>query len=346
MLLSPFGWDSHFSAARAAASTAFTQTLEPARVVAANRGIYRLFAADGEREGFLAGDLIQLDGAARPITGDWVAVETETGRIRTLLPRRTAIVRKRVGRATEAQLVAANVDVLFIVMGLDGDYNLRRLERYLFLAAESRAKPIVVLNKSDLCEDPLARIQEVGKLTSEAVIVMSAIACGSVAQLHAHIEPGQTAALVGSSGAGKSTIVNALLGRSRQATSEVRAGDSRGRHTTTGRELFLLPAGWLLIDTPGMRELEVWSNSGGAEHAFSSIAELAANCRFRDCRHAGEPGCAVEQAVADGVLDADQLENLHKLDREANAQEAKRRERILGRAQAQMYRRPLREKWE
>jgi len=212
-------------------------------------------------------------------------------------------------------------------------------------AAESGAEPVVVLNKSDLCDDLGSRLIEIDRLTRASVVVMSALVPGAVEQLHRYVEPGRTAALVGMSGTGKSTIANLLLGGLRQATCEVRANDGRGRHTTTSRELFLLPQGWLLVDTPGMRELEVWSEGAAVDAAFDDVAQAALSCRFRDCTHQGEPDCAVILAVKTGRLDSERVANYLKLGRETSAQQIKRCNKLLGKAQNQMYRSGLRNKW-
>jgi len=345
MELSLLGWDNRFAQALARICAEQSKTLAAARVVAANRGWCRIAGAQGEQDATLSGALVEAASALRPVTGDWVAFESGTGRIQAVLDRRTCVARKQAGKANAEQVIAANVDVLFLVMGLDGDYNPRRLERYLLLAAASGAEPVVILNKSDLCDDLLPRLNEIGRLTAAPVIVMAAVEAGSAAQLHRYVEPGRTAALVGMSGTGKSTIVNALLGAQRQATRGVRADDSRGRHTTTSRELFPLAAGWLLLDTPGMRELEVWGPGAAVQSAFEDIAQAAARCRFRDCTHHGEPGCAVAQAVESGWLDAGRVANFLQLSRESDAQQRKRRDKLLSRVQKEMYRSALREKW-
>ena len=295
--------------------------LERARVASASRGIYILWTSTGECRATLSGSMLDV-----PAVGDWVLIEPATGRIREVLPRKTCLIRKKVGRAVEQQVIAANVDVMFIVMALDGDFNIRRLERYLVLAVESGASPVVILNKSDLCDDLVPRLNDIDRVTQAPVVVMSAIDQGSVSQLSRYIDADQTGALLGSSGVGKSTIINALLegvGEHHQAVYPVREHDSKGRHTTTRREMFRLPQGWILIDMPGMRELEPWSSTASVSGAFSEIEALAAGCQFRDCRHKEEPGCAVVKAI-----DADRLHSYHKLFAEIGTQERKRTDKV------------------
>ena len=307
--------------------------LEHARVASASRGIYILWTQSGaEVRGTLSGALLGAPAVERPATGDWVQFEANTGRIREVLPRKTCLIRKKAGRSTEEQVIAANVDVMFIVMALDGDFNVRRLERYLVMAEESGASPVIVLNKSDLCDDLVPRLNEIDRVTQAPVIVMSAIDQGGVSQLNRYIETDQTGALLGSSGVGKSTIINALLGTESQSVTPIREHDSKGRHTTSQREMFRLSQGWILIDMPGMRELEPWSSTESVSSAFSEIEALAAHCRFRDCTHQDrEPGCAVI-----GNVDPDRLASFHKLINEMDEQGRKRRARVGCRAVRQM----------
>ena len=334
MSLEKLGWNSYFANefSRLAAPHA-----EPARVALADRELFAVWTESGEREVTVGGRL-RHESAHWPAIGDWVVLEAGA-RIARVLPRQTAFARKEAGAATRQQVIAANIDVLFVVTGLDGDFNPRRIERYLLLAWESGAKPVVVLNKADVCEDIEEAAGSIAALASGApVLAISAIEGWGLAALEAHLQPAQTAALAGSSGAGKSTLINRLLGRDQQRVQEVRAGDSRGRHTTVQRELFLAPRGWLLIDTPGLRELQLWAGPESVDAAFSDIASLAMSCRFRDCRHQGEPGCAVAASGIDDGRLANyikmQRELAHldrKLDRRA-AQEEKRRIKRIHRA--------------
>jgi ribosome biogenesis GTPase / thiamine phosphate phosphatase len=256
------------------------------------------------------------DRSAYPTVGDWVALEPfgkRRGLIHAVLERKSAFVRKTAGARTEAQVVAANVDVAFLVTGLDGDFNLRRIERYLTTAWDSGASPVIVLNKSDLRKDIAGLVAEVESIAlGTPVEAVSALDGANVDALLRHLAPGKTAALLGSSGAGKSTLINRLLGEERLKTAPVREDDSHGRHTTTHRELVVLPGGALLIDTPGMREIQLWADDESLARAFDDVETLAAGCRFADCSHTGEPGCAVRKGIANGEMDAGRLESYRK----------------------------------
>jgi len=309
MSLLQLGWSEHF--ARPFEAFAAEGCL-PARVSVVHRGMYILLSGNGEIDAELSGRFLHrvLCAEELPVTGDWVVVRPGGRLIDAILPRRTQLVRKRAGRQVEAQVLAANIDVLFVVTGLDGDFNPRRLERYLVLAAESGARPVIVLNKTDLCADVQGCVSDARALGAP-VIALSA-ACGdNVEALSGYTTPGATAAFIGSSGAGKSSLVNRLLGQPAQATGPVREHDARGRHTTSRRELIPLPQGWLVVDTPGIREVALWAGAEGLAHAFSEVSELAARCRFRDCTHTAEPGCAVRDS-----LDAERLAAFGKLRRE------------------------------
>jgi ribosome biogenesis GTPase len=260
-----------------------------------------------------------------PAVGDWVAIEVPDGggdaRIRAVLPRTSRFSRRAAGDVTEEQVVAANIDVVFLVSGLDGDFNPRRIERYLVTAWESGASPVILLNKADLVDDPTAIEREVADLAQGVPVhAISATRLDAIDRVRQYLAVGRTAALLGSSGTGKSSIANALLGEERLRTHDVRESDSRGRHTTTGRQLLLVPGGGILIDTPGMRELQLWETGEAVAGAFADIESIAEGCRFRDCRHAAEPGCAVAAAVAAGMLPATRLESFRKLQSEQDHQ--------------------------
>jgi len=253
--------------------------------------------------------------------GDWVAItapgEGRRGVIQIILPRRSKFSRKVAGRETTEQVVAANIDTVFLMMGLDGDYNLRRIERYLITARDGGAAPVVVLNKADVCDEVDARVREVQEVAQSAPVhAVSTKGDGVIDTLDPYLAPGRTIALLGSSGVGKSTLVNRLVGHQMQATRAVRVTDHRGRHTTTRRELIVVTGGALLIDTPGLRELQLWDGAGGMDQTFDDIEALGAGCRFRDCRHDAEPGCAVKAAAEAGQLDLSRLDSYRQLHRE------------------------------
>lgn len=294
-----------------------------ARVVSEHRGGYQVHLATGTVSAQVSGHFRHqaADSLALPAVGDWVVVtEPEPDApaiIQQVLPRTSQFVRKAAGTVTEGQVVAANVDTVLLMSGLDGDFNLRRIERYLVTAWDSGASPVIVLNKADLCDDLEATIAKVEAIAIGVPIYPLSAATGQgLEQLDAYLTPGQTVALIGSSGVGKSTLTNYLLGQAQQATQAVRADDSRGRHTTSHRQLLPLPSGALLIDTPGMRELHLWSAGTGLQETFSDIEALAADCKFRDCQHDQEPGCAVQAAIAQGALTRQRLQSYQKLQRE------------------------------
>ena len=317
MSLAAIGWDDFFASAYAPWTD--TRDVRPGRIAIEFNQIFRVYVEDGEVDAVTAGRLKHraASRAELPAVGDWVAVRQrpEDGAVIVgVLPRRTAFTRRAAGEPNGEQVVAANVDVVFVVMGLDRDYNPRRLERYLLMARESGAAPVILLTKPDLSPDLSAHIRDVTTLAGDIVVhVVNPKRGEGVEQLHAHLAAGRTAALLGSSGVGKSTIINRLVGVDVQRTREVRASDSRGRHTTTHRELVMLPGGGLIIDTPGMRELQLWDAADAVRETFDDIHALAAGCHFTNCRHRDEPRCAVKAAVAEGTLPAERLDSYVKL---------------------------------
>jgi len=297
--------------------------LLPARVARQDRDRYEIVTEEGAGPAVVSGRFRHeaRSAAAFPAVGDWVAVaRAEPSVIHVVLPRTSTFSRRAPGERVEEQIVAANVGVAFLVCGLDGDFNVRRLERYVAAVYESGAAPVVVLNKADLCTDLARRLIETQEAApGEPVHVVSAHTGEGLDELAEYLTPGRTVALLGMSGVGKSSLVNAFLRQERQRTSAVRDGDSRGRHTTTHRELIALPSGAILLDTPGMRTLALWANEESVEASFGEIERLARECRFRDCAHAREPGCAVLGGLASGELSEERYESWRKLQREAAA---------------------------
>jgi len=315
--LEQLGWGPSFAEAWASIAS---EGRVPARVVVAHARTLRVRGVVGEHLAEASGRLRHdaLGPEELPAVGDWVALEEEAGGgrpvIHAVLPRRTAFVRRAAGDHSVQQVLAANVDTVFLVMGLDRDYNPRRIERALVLAWESGAEPVVLLNKADLCADVEARRAETeAAAPGVPVRVIAAKPGEGLEALEPWLQPGRTVALLGSSGVGKSTLVNRLLGEDRQKTRAVRESDQRGRHTTTHRELVILPGGGLLVDTPGLREIQLWASEEGLASAFGDVETLAPACRFRDCAHDSEPGCAVQAAVASGELSEERLASYRKL---------------------------------
>jgi ribosome biogenesis GTPase len=333
-ILAAFGWTPDLALAHAPHAALGR---EPARVVAEDRGSYQLIGSGGDQRASVSGRFrheAANDPSAYPAVGDWVAVEggpTGDAVIHALLPRRSALIRQAPGKRTEAQVLGANLDVVFVVASLNSDLNLRRLERYVTAAWESGAEPVILLSKADLGGDAdgaLLAVAEVG--AGATVVVVSSFDGRGVDEVRERIKPGQTVAFVGSSGVGKSTLLNKLAGEERALVREVREDDARGRHTTTRRQLHLLPQGGLVLDTPGMREFSLWETDG-LEQTFTDIDEIVARCRFGNCQHNGEPGCAIAAALADGSLAPERLESWRKLVRESAHHE--RRVDALARAE-------------
>lgn len=364
MRLEDLGWNPFFAAQL---SNFDDPSLVPARVTEESKGFDRVRSEHGEYLGELAGKLRHHtpDPAALPAVGDWVLVSPRPGegraRIERVLGRRTKLSRKVAGRAFREQVVAANLDVVFITSSLNRDFNPRRIERYLAIVWESGARPVVLLNKSDLhsLDEASAFAFEVESVAPGVPVhLVSALdpANPGLASIRSHLAPGETAAFIGSSGVGKSTIINALTSTASLPTRPVRAWDDRGRHTSTSRQMIFLPGAasggasnsGIVIDTPGMRELQLWNTTEGVAQTFDDITSLAGNCKFRDCTHHAERGCAVQAAISDGSLDQARLENLRKLEAElqfqqrkvdpALAHETKQRWKKIHKAQRDSYR--------
>jgi ribosome biogenesis GTPase len=326
-----FGWDEGF----AASFEPYEEEFEPARVSAQHRGGYDVLTEGGERRVRVTGRMRHeaASAAELPAVGDWVALRDQT--IQAVLPRRSAFSRKAAWSPTEEQVLAANLDAVFVVSALNGDLSLRRLERYLTLAWESGATPAVVLTKADLCEDvggALLLVEQVA--LGVGTHAVSNLTGEGLEELGPYLKAAKTIALLGSSGVGKSTLANRLVGEELQATHQI-AEDGRGRHTTSSRQLIRLPGGALLVDTPGLREVQLWDAEEGIQEAFSDVDELAAGCRFNDCAHLREPGCAVQTAIDEGRLPRERLQSYRQLQRELQRLTMKQDARLRSEARKQ-----------
>lgn len=305
-------------------------TLKPGRVFAEYKNFYKVVYEDGEVLADVSGKLLYeaLEQEDLPAVGDWVAISPRQneGRatIHHILPRKSKFSRKVAGTNTREQIVAANIDTVFIVNALNNDFNLRRMERYLMLAWESGANPVIVLSKADLCEN-------LGDMISETETIALGVPIHAVStyqetglqELQDYFREGHTVALLGSSGVGKSSLINHLLGGEVQKVQELRHDGQKGKHTSTHREMFLLPQGGLIIDTPGMREIQLWDAEEGLQEAFEDIEAAAAACFFKDCKHVREPRCAVREAIAQGIIAPERLESYKKLEKELRYLEKK-----------------------
>ncbi len=318
--LKQLGWNQYFvEAFKQYANKGYTA----GRIALEHKGMYRVLCEDGNLLAEVTGKMRHeaKESSDFPAVGDWVVItsrkEEQKATIHAVLSRKSKFSRKKAGVTTEEQLVATNIDTVFLVNALNTDFNLRRLERYLLMAWESGANPVIILSKSDLCDDSEQKIKEAERIALGVPIhAISAEKREGLEQLDPYIQVGKTIALLGSSGTGKSTLTNVLYGDSILEVKSIREDDDKGRHTTTHRELVLLKNGGIIIDTPGMRELQLWDADEGISHSFTDIEELAAQCKFKDCHHDSEPGCSVQEALSTGMLSKERFASYLKLQRE------------------------------
>ncbi|MFO7814811.1 MAG: ribosome small subunit-dependent GTPase A [Halanaerobiales bacterium] len=299
------------------------------RVIAQYRDLYKINTGNSEIISTLSGkEYYKSNRTDFPVVGDWVRYQQynkeSNGVIKKVLKRGTKLSRQEAGRKEEEQIIASNIDLIFIVTSLNQEFNKRRLERYLTIAWDSGAKPIIIMNKSDLCDNTGYFKSEVENIAfNTPYIISSCVKNKGIKEIRDMISPDKTAVLVGSSGVGKSSIINMLLGKRRQVTKDIRENNGKGKHTTTNRELFLVPTGGIIIDTPGMKEIQLWVDENSLDNVFKEIEKLSVGCKFNDCTHQHEPGCAVKLAVQKGKLNEDRLNNYFKMKREIEYQKLK-----------------------
>ena len=337
------GWDEFYNEEF---DTFIEEGYSVARVFAEHKHIYKLYTEHGEMLSEVSGKLRHetTDGDEFPTVGDFVVVSLRISEkratIHKVLPRKSKFSRKVAGINTKEQIVASNIDTIFLVNSLNKDFNARRIERYLIIAFESGATPIILLSKADLCEDLEEKLNQTEKVAMGVPIhIISALDKRGMNDLNEYLKPGKTIALLGSSGVGKSTLLNFLAGEMVQETKEVRAYDDKGRHTSTSREMFILDSGAIMIDTPGMRELQLWGGTEGISEAFEDIETIASQCRFSDCMHLKEPGCAIKKAIEDGIIDEKRFKSYSTLQKEITMIEKKQNDitRIIGNKKSKEY---------